>query len=167
MRDIGKEIRKSGYKKNVLLLLGSVLACYEINSYLFEISREMKKGDVLVLGNSVRFGERLVEIDKYKNDSFHNWFRHLLDGMGIDEKDVAFDARFGNSRVEFLYKLNKTYSRKVNRKHIVLSPGDELIVAVLYKYYPYEFENFCNLYFAKYDLNLNKEGGYALVTCVK
>ncbi len=167
MRDIGKEIRKEGHKKNVLLLLGTVLACYEINSYLFEISREMKKGDILVLGNGVRFGERLVEIDKYKNKAFHDWFKHLIYGMGIDEKDVEFDVRFGNSRVEFFYKIKKAYSTKVNGKMIVLSPGDELVVAVLYKYFSYEFENFCNLYFEHYDMNLNKDGGYALVTCVK
>jgi hypothetical protein len=167
MRDIAHEIKKIGYKKNVLLLLGSVLACYEINSYLFEISREMKKEDVLVLGNSVRFGERLVEIDKYKDKSFHNWFKHLLYGMGIDEKDVEFDARFGNSRVEFFYKIKKNYSKNVNGKLIVFSPGDELVVAALYKYYAHEFEKFCNLYFVDYNINLNKAGGYALLICKK
>ncbi len=167
LRDIGKSLRTKEFTKNISLLLGGVIACYEINSYLFELSRDFKKGDVLVMGNGIRIGERLVEIDKYKSKGFHNWLKHLMLSLGFSEEDIDFDARFGNSRVEFVYKIKSNTSRKIDGKIIEFKKGDEFVVAALYKYYAEEFEKFCGLYFSKSDVVTDKDNGYALVTCVK
>ena len=167
LRDISKKLRTKEFSKNVSLLLGGVIACYEINSYLFELSRDFKKGDVLIMGNGVRIGERLVEIDKYKSKGFHDWLKHVMFSLDFSEKDIEFDARFGNSRIELFYRLKKDYLQKLDGKNIQFKKGDEFVVASLYKYYAEEFDKFCSMYFAQTDVATDKDNGYALVTCVK
>ncbi len=167
LRDIVKKLRTKEISKTVSLLLGGAIAGYEINSYLFELSRDFVSGDVLVLGNGIRVGERLVELDKYRSEGFHNWLKHIMLSLGFSEEDFHFDARFGNSRVEFVYTLKNNSSKIVDGKKVDFKIGDEFIVAVLYKYYAEEFEKFCSLYFSKTDVTTDKDNGYALVTCVK
>ena len=127
----------------------------------------MQKGDVLVMGNGVRVGERLVEIDKYKHAAFNNWFKHVMLGLGFAESDFEFDARFGNSRVEFLYRLKKERIEKIDGKTIIFKPGDEFVVAALYKYYAEELDKFCKMYFADARIVTDKDAGYAFVMCKK
>ncbi|MEK6915256.1 MAG: L-histidine N(alpha)-methyltransferase [Nanoarchaeota archaeon] len=167
LREIGDNLKSGVYKKNVVIILGGVIACFDINEYLFEINRDLNKGDVLVIGNGVRVGERLVDIHKYKHPSFHEWFKHLMLHLGFDKKDIEFDARFGNSRVEFLYRIKKEMVKKVGDKSIVFKPGDEFVIATLYKYYAEEFDKFCKMYFENPKIFMDKDQEYALVVCKK
>ncbi|MBM3231925.1 L-histidine N(alpha)-methyltransferase [Candidatus Pacearchaeota archaeon] len=167
LRNISMLLKLGKYKKNVVVLLGGVIACFDINEYLFELNRDMYKGDVLIMGNGVRVGERLVDIEKYKDKSFHNWFKHVMFAMGFSERDIKFDARFRNSRVEFLYKINKETKKKVEGRWIDFKSGDEFVVAALYKYYSEEFEKFCKMYFTDSKVFTDKDKGYALVVCKK
>ncbi len=167
LRDIGKKLRTSEFTKNVSMLTGGVIACYEINSYLFELSRDFNKGDVLIMGNGVRTGDRLVEIDKYKSEGFNNWLKHLMFGLGFSQENIEFDARFGNSRIELLYKLKTDAVKRIDGKKIEFKVGDEFVVAALYKYYAEEFDKFCSMYFSRADVTIDKDKGYALVICVK
>jgi len=167
LRLLANSLKVNGFNKNVVALLGGVVACFEINEYLFELNRDMQKGDVLVMGNGVRVGERLVEIDKYKHAAFNNWFKHVMLGMGFSEKDIEFDARFGNSRVEFFYRLKKEKTDKYDGKVINFKAGDEFVVAVLYKYYAEEFEKFCKMYFTNSQIFTDKDKEYALLVCEK
>lgn len=167
LRTISTLLKPGKYKKNVVVILGGVIACFDINEYLFELNRDMHKGDVLIIGNGVRVGERLMDIDKYKISPFHNWFKHVMLSMGFTEKDIEFDARFGNSRIEFVYKINKQVKKKLDGKEITFKPGDEFVVAALYKYYAEEFEKFCKMYFANSNIITDTDRGYALVVCKK
>lgn len=167
LRDIKNELNTKKFEKNVALLVGGVLSCYEINSYLFELNRDLKKGDVLIIGNGVRVGDRLVEIDKYKSSAFKKWYDCLIKNLEFNEQDVEFDARFGNSRVEMFYRLKKTIIKKSGKHVIQFNSGDELVVGALYKYYADEFYKFCNMYFADTQVITDKEKGYALVLCKK
>ena len=167
LRQLSKKLRTKDFPKHVVMLTGGVLACYEINHYLFELSRDLRKGDSLFIGNGVRIGERLVEIDKYKDPMFQEWFKHLIYGLGFSDKDVEFDARFGNSRVEMLYRLKTEKIKKLGNKTIRFRPGDELVVSALYKYYAEEFDKFCKMYFADAHVVTDRDKGYALVICRK
>lgn len=167
LRDIAPKLKSENFRKNVIVLFGGVIACFDINEYLFELNRDMGTGDLLIMGNNVRVGERLVDLHKYKADSFNNWFKHLMFGLGFEEKDIQFDARFGNSRVEFFYKLNKDITKRVDGKEVVFKAGDEFVVAHLYKYYPEEFENFCKMYFNDSKVVTDSSNEYALVVCKK
>lgn len=167
LRHISAMLKPGEFKKNVVVILGGVIACFDINEYLFELNRDLHKGDILIIGNGVRVGERLVDIEKYKDNAFHNWFKHVMLAMGFTEKDIQFDARFGNSRVEFLYRLKKDFVKELDGKKVEFKSGDEFVVAALYKYYSEEFEKFCKMYFANSNVLTDKDKGYALVVCKK
>jgi len=167
LRNLEKEIKTSEFDRNVVLLLGTVLASYEINDYLFEISRNMKKNDYLLIGNGIRVGERLVEIEKYKSKPLNDWFIHLVKELGLDESDVEYDAQFGNSRIEMFYRLKIDKTIEHSGKKIELKKGDEILTTVLYKYFEEEFDKFCKMYFSEVCLATDKDKGYALVLCKK
>lgn len=167
LRLIANSLKSGEFKRNVVAIMGGVIACFDINEYLFELNRDLQKDDVLIIGNGVRVGERLVDIHKYKNESFHNWFKHVMLGLGFSEDDVEFDARFGNSRIEFLYRLKKEKTEKIDGKTVIFKPGDEFVVAALYKYYSEEFDKFCKMYFTDSKIFTCEDHGYALVVCKK
>ena len=167
LRAIADKLKSGEYKKNVILILGGVIACFDINEYLFELNNDLRKGDVLIMGNGVRVGERFVDIEKYKDPAFHNWFKHLMFHLGLKEEDIEFDARFGNSRVEFLYSIKKEVVKEIYGREVKFSQGDEFVVAALYKYYEEEFDRFCKMYFKNLQMFTDESKGYALVVCKK
>lgn len=167
LRTISNLLKPGNFRKNVVVILGGVIACFDINEYLFELNRDLHKGDVLIIGNGVRVGERLVDIDKYRDQAFHNWFKHVMISMGFNEKDISFDARFGNSMIQFFYTLNKDATRNVEGKVVEFKKGDEFVVAHLYKYYAEEFEKFCKMYFSNSSVVTDEDKEYALVVCKK
>jgi len=167
LRNLEKDIKTKEFDRNVVLLLGTVLASYEINDYLFEISRNMKKNDYLLIGNGIRTGERLVEIEKYKHKLLGNWFVHLVKELGLEEDEVEYDAKFGNSRIEMFYRLKVDKTIEHNGKKVELKKGDEILTTVLYKYFEEEFDKFCKMYFSDVFLATDEDKGYALVLCKK
>ena len=164
---VTNKLKDKTYKTNVVLLLRSVLASYEINSYLFELSKDMKIGDYLVIGNGIRLGERLVNLETYKHPIWDEWFINLMRGLGFKDSEVKYDVRFGNSRIEAFYKIKADKIIEFKKKKIEFKTGDEVLVAVLYKYYLDEFDKFCKMYFSQVDLFKDDESEYALVFCRK
>ena len=167
LRSIGGKLRDGDFEKHVVMLAGGVLMNYEINSYLFELSRDLRKGDFVFIGDGVRVGERLVEIDKYKQPIFHEWFKHLIYGLELKDSDVEYDARFGNARIEMFYRFKVEKIKKSGSNVVKFIPGDELVVAVMYKYYAHEFDKFCKMYFTDTHIVTDVSGGYAIVMCRK
>lgn len=167
LRPIANDLKSGDFKKNVVIILGGVIACFDINEYLFELERDMNEGDVLIIGNGVRIGERLVDIHKYVDNSFHNWFKHLMFGLGFNDEDIEFNARFGNSRIEFFYKLKNKITKQIDGKQVTFEQGDEFVVAHLYKYYAEEFEKFCKMYFRDSRVFTDIDKEYAVVVSRK
>lgn len=167
MKDIGVTLRNSNYQKNVFLLLGSILGGFEINDYLFRLSQAMFSGDVLIIGNGIRKGERLVNLEVYKGDVFNNWFIHLIKALGFSEDEVEYNARFNNKRVEAFYRIKVDKEVEFERTKIQFKKGDEIVVAVLYKYFKNELKNFCKMYFSEVKLVYDSEEEYSLVFCKK
>jgi len=161
------KLRNSKYPRNVILLFGSVLSSYEINDYLFHLSRGMLPDDMLLIGNAIRKGTRLVNIDLYKHDIWNQWFSHLLKELGLRRGDYDYGARFGNSRVEMYYTL-KTDKKIAHRgKTVSLQRGDEILAAILYKLYPDELMKFCKMYFAHVEIVKDNQNEYAIIICKK
>jgi uncharacterized SAM-dependent methyltransferase len=167
MEHVGAALRNSEYQKNVFLLLGSVLGGFQINDYLFRLSSSMFPGDVLIIGNGIRKGERFVNLDSYKSSIFHQWFVHLLLELGFKEDEIEYDARFGNNRVEGFYKIKTEKVIESGRNQVHFKKGDEIVVATLYKYFEKELEDFCKMYFSEVKLIRDSEEEYALVFCKK
>jgi uncharacterized SAM-dependent methyltransferase len=161
------KLRNSKYQKNVVLLLGSVIASFDIHDYLFELSRGMLTGDYLIIGNGIRTGERLVHLKTYQDKAFGDWSMPLMKYMGFVDKEVKYNARFGNSRVEFFYTLGVNKIVKHKGKKLEFKKGDEVMVGILYKYYENELRDFCKMYFSEVELVKDEENEYALVICKK
>jgi len=167
LSEIGPRMRNQEFPQNVILLHGSILASYEINDYLFKLSNGMIDGDYLVIGNGIRKGERLVEIDKYKDKVFDDWFMPLLKTIGFEKNEDEYDAEFRNNRMESFYKLKVDKNVKHNGNTLEFRKGDEILVFFLYKYYKEELEKFCKMYFCDVKVVVDKDEGYALLFCKK
>ena len=165
--EVVTKIKSLKYKKNVILLLGSILASFEIHDYLFNLSQSMFKEDVLIIGNGIRVGERFVNIENYKGVLFKEWFSHIIKEFGFNFDEVEYDARFENGRLEIFYKIKKNKILNYKRKKIEFKAGDEIVVGILYKYYEKELEEFCRMYFREVELVKDEDNEYALVICKK
>jgi len=167
LEQLGPSLRTVGFQRNVILLHGSILASYDINEFLFTLSRGMFVGDYILIGNGIRKGERLVNLKLYKDKVFDKWFIDLMKLAGFKKGDVKYDARFGNSRVEAFYKLQKNRVLRSKGKKIEFKKGDEVTVFILYKYFYEELEKFFKMYFSKVDMVKDKEDEYVLALCKK
>lgn len=164
---IVRRIRAKSPGRGVFLLLGSALASFQINDFLFHISKAMKPGEVLVLGNGIRTGRRFAGIEKYKHPAFKIWFYSLMEALGFTADEVQYNARFAHGRLEFFYRIKKDKIFVCNGKRIKFQKGDEVIVAIQYKYYAKELEHFCKMYFPDVRFFKDKDDEYALIFCVK
>lgn len=164
---VSSELRGSNYPRNVVLLLGSILASFDINDYLFHLSNSMFAGDYLIIGNGIRKGERLVGLENYKHPVFNEWFMGLMKLIGFKEGEVEYDARFNEVRIEMFYTVKSDKVIEFDDKKIEFKKGDEILVANLYKYYENELKEFCEMYFSDVKLFKDKDEEYALVLCKK
>jgi uncharacterized SAM-dependent methyltransferase len=167
LHEVAAKMKNGKYKKNVILLLGSILASYDIHSYLFNLTQSMFVGDRLIIGNGIRRGERFESLEVYRHPVFQSWVSHLIKGLGFSQEEIEYDARFANGRVECFYKLKIDKTLQVGDRDIDFRKGDEVIVAVLYKFYGPELEDFCKMYFREADLVRDSDSEYALVLCKK
>ncbi len=160
-------LRGGDFRNNLVLLLGSRLSNYEINEMLFNLSNGMFKGDYLVIGNGIRQGARFVELGKYKNPDFNDWFIYIMKGLGFDEDEVEYDARFEFYRVEGFYRINVDKVVEHNGRKVQFKAGDEVVVAVQYKFFENELSDFCKMYFSEVNILKNEDGSYGLIVCRK
>lgn len=160
--------RNESYQKNLILLLGSTLANFEINDFLFRLSNGMFEGDFIVIGNGIRNnGPRFVSLETYKHKMFDDWFFEAMRALGFKKNEVEYDARFTNSRVECFYKINVDKKISSLENELEFKKGDEIVIAVLYKYFEEELFKFTKRYFRTVEIVKDSEGGYALLICKK
>lgn len=167
LNEIAKKAKNNKYKKNLILLLDSILASYEIHSYLFNLAQAMSKGDRLIIGNGIRVGERFANLENYNHPLFNEWMINIVKELGFSENEVEFGARFANSRVEIFYTIKEDKKLSHKNMKIEFKNGDEIIVGILYKYYEKELEEFCKMYFREVELVKDEDSEYALVLCKK
>lgn len=165
--EIGITLRNNKYKKNVFLLLNSLLGAYDINEFLFMLSQSMLPGDIVVIGNGIRKGERFEHLENYQHPLFNQWLSHIMTNLGFNRNEIEYNARFANEKVECFYtiKKDKEIISQNNKKRF--KSGDKIIVASIYKYYAKELEDFCRMYFSDVKLFKDSEEEYAIVICKK
>ena len=103
-------LRNGEYQKNIYLLLGETISHYDIHDLLYKISQNMLIGDYIIIGNGIRKGKRFVNLDKYKNPLFNEWFIHIMEGLGFSSDEVKVNVRFTNERLEGYYSILKDKS---------------------------------------------------------
>ncbi|HLC31092.1 MAG TPA: L-histidine N(alpha)-methyltransferase [Candidatus Nanoarchaeia archaeon] len=159
--------RSADFQKHLILLLGSIISTSEITEFLYMVSQPLLKGDTLVIGNGLRVGERFVDLAKYQHPVFSKWFFGVMRGLDFNEDEVEYNARFANGRVEGYYKVLIDKMVRYQGREVAFKKDDEIIVAAQYKFYDYELEEICKLYFSSVELIKDKEGEYALIVCRK
>jgi uncharacterized SAM-dependent methyltransferase len=161
------ELRNGEYQKNVCLFLGSALSHFEINHFLFKLSKGMIPDEILIIGNGIRKGKNLANLYIYKDPIVDKWFVHIMKEIGFLDNEVEWDVRFENKRLEGFYKIKKDRDLKYKDKYLSFKNGDEILVGFQYKYFARELEKFCGMYFREVELDKDKNGEFALVNCVK
>lgn len=162
-----KRLGRRATDRRIYLLLGGTLATFEINDFLFSLSRTMRRGDIAVIGNGIRTGKRFVGVEKYKHPLFNAWFIHLMSELGFSPDEVSYDVRFANGRLELFYRVNQDKVFVFNGKRIKFNAGDEILVALHYKYYAHELEKFYSMYFSDVRFFKDKDNEYSLAFCTK
>lgn len=165
--EIGAALRNNKYQRNVFLLLNSLLSSFDINSYLFNLSRSMLPNDLLIIGNGIRKGERFENLETYKHPMFNEWLIHLMRELGLKDNEVEYNARFAHNRLEAFYKMKTNKTLKHEDIKISLKKEDEIVVAFQNKFYANELRDFCDMYFDEVKLFKDPEEEYAVVFCKK
>ncbi len=155
------------YPKSMILILGSILAGFDIHEYLFNISRAMLAGCNLIIGNGIRVGARFQGLANYQHPLFEKWLSHIIRELGFENSEVSYGARFENGRVEIFYKIKNNKKLNFDSHKFEFKKGDEIVVAILYKYYAKELEEYCKMYFREVELVKDKDEEYALIFCKK
>ena len=167
LQSVLQQLSVENRERNILLLLGSLLASFDIHEYLFELSNSMTRGDCLFIGNAVRTGDRFTNIENYLHPLFSEWFAPLLQEMGFKDECLSYNARFENGRVECYYSVKETTTLEYDGNLYTFSAGDEIITAVLYKYYAHELEKYCKMYFREVEMISDADEEQVLVFCAK
>lgn len=163
MEEIAAMLRSSDYPSNMVLLLGGTIAHYDINEFLYQISRNMLPGDCLLTGNGYRTGKRFVHIEKYKDPLFHKWFVNIMRGLGFSDEEIMVGVRFAHGRLEGYYTILVDKKIRHKGKTVYFRKGDEIITAVQYKFYPSELKKFYKMYFKDVQFIPDKKGEYCLL----
>lgn len=160
-------LKNSEYPVNLALLLGETISHYDIHDLLFTLSRNMIKGDYLIIGNGMRKGKRFEHLEKYRHPIFNAWFIHIMKGLGFKENELKFDVRFTHKRLEGFYHILVDKKIKYKGKSVQFKKGDEIIVGIQYKYFEKELKRYCSMYFSDVQLFKNKTNEYCLILCKK
>lgn len=160
-------LRNGEYQKNIYLLLGETISHYDIHDLLYKISQNMLIGDYIIIGNGIRKGKRFVNLDKYKNPLFNEWFIHIMEGLGFSSDEVKVNVRFTNERLEGYYSILKDKSIDYKGKKVGFKEGDEVIVAIQYKFFENELKKYCKMYFSEVEILKNSDEEYCLAVCRK
>ena len=91
----------------------------------------------------------------------------IIEQLGLSSKEVTFGARFINSRVEMYYTLNGDVVINFQKKKIEFNKGDQIIVAISYKYNQEDFSTFLSMYFDVPMLQVSEDKSYVLALCKK
>ena len=167
LENITPLLRSGEYKDNFILLLGNTLGNFEIHELLYGIRSSMKDNDILLIGNGLDTRDSGEILKAYNNPHLDNMLVKTLTQVGLKREDVKYGARFRNSRVEMYYTLLRDMDISFLGRTVNFSKGDQIIVAVSYKYRKEDFMSFMKMYFSKVDLFVSKDGSYALALCKK
>lgn len=159
-------LRNGEYQNNFCLLFGETISHYDIHDILFKLSEKMFSGDTLIIGNGIRKGKRFVHLEKYKDHLFNDWFIHVMNALGFKDNEVKIDVRFTN-RLECFYHIlvNKKINYEGNK--VSFKKGDEVIVAIQYKFFERELKKYCKMYFSQVKIFKTKNEEYCLIVCKK
>ena len=156
------------YKKNLILLLGNTLGNFEINELLYEIRSSMSGNDLLIIDAAIA-DEKIKEKVKAQagNKWVNNFFIKMPLQLGLAKEDLEYDVRFKNHRIEVYYTIKNNRTIKFNKKEIVFNKGDQIVVAVGYKYDEKDLMSYLNIYFSSVQVDISSDRSKMVALCKK
>ena len=167
LENVADLLRKGKFKNNFILLLGNTFGNFELNELLYEVRSSMKEGDFLLIGNGLETKQPTEILKAYDNDLLDNLLIKTLTQIGFKREDLEYGARFRNSRVEMYYTVKRDLKISFLGKNVSFNVGDQIVVALSYKYEAGDFRSFMQMYFDDVDFYVSKDEAYALVLCKK
>jgi len=167
IENISVLLRQDEFKKNLTLLLGNTLGNFEINELLYQIRNSMKGGDFLLIGNGLDNRNPDDILKAYDNKHLDNMLVRTLTQISLEKENLEYGARFKNSRIEMYYTIKKDCKISFLGKTVQFNTGDQIIVAVSYKYNKEDFISFLELYFDDIMAKTSEDGSYILALCKK
>ncbi|MDO8517171.1 MAG: L-histidine N(alpha)-methyltransferase [Nanoarchaeota archaeon] len=165
IENIANLLKQGEFKKNFILLLGNTLGNFEINELLYNIKSGMNKGDFLLIGNGLN-NQNMEDILKaYNNKAIETFLIKTLIQVGLKEEELQYGVRFRNSRIETYFTIKKDVKITFLGRTISFYKGDQIIVAVSYKYDKRDLKGFLELYFDDVKIFASPNESYALAFC--
>lgn len=167
LENVSVILRSEEYKDNFILLLGNTLGNFEIHELLYGIRSSMKDNDLLLIGNGLDNRNTEEILKSYNNGNVNQFLVHLPLQLGLSKDEIEFGVRFRNSRVELYYTIKTDKIIEFQGRKAIFNRGDQIIVAVSYKYQKDDFMSFLKMYFSNVTLFASKDNSYALALCKK
>jgi len=167
LENISSLLRQDDFKRNFILLLGNTLGNFEINEILHLIRTSMREGDLVLIGNGLSTKNPEEILESYNNKYLDELLSKTLMLIGLNRENIEYGARFRNSRVEMFYTIKNDCEISFLGKKVKFSKGDQILVAISYKYDKYDFTSFLKMYFDDIKVYASEDDSYALALCQK
>lgn len=168
LENVANLIRSQHKGSNFFLLLGNTLGNFEFHELMYEVRSSMKEGDVLLIGNGLSSTENPEKLLKaYSTDFLDKLLVKILTQVGFKEEDLEYGARFKNSRIEMFYTVKKDVKISFLDKDVPFNKGDQIVVAISYKYNKDDFKGFMDIYYDDVEVFTSEDDSYALALCKK
>ncbi len=167
LENISSLLRDNEYKKNFILLLGNTLGNFEINELLYQTRSGMKEGDFVLIGNGLDNRNSEDVLKSYDNEEVNKFLINIPINIGLSKEDIRFGARFRNSRVECYYTIVNDSKIQFQNRTVYFNKGDQIIVALSYKYLKDDFLSYLKMYFDDVRMYVSPNKSYALALCRK
>ncbi|HLC57458.1 MAG TPA: L-histidine N(alpha)-methyltransferase [Candidatus Nanoarchaeia archaeon] len=164
LNNITPLFRDAGFENHFMLLLGNTLGNFDREDVLHGIRESMGKMDLLLIGNGLVNGQK-DWIKAYKSPAINKWLIQIPLQLGLLKKEVEYEVRFVNSRIEEVYRIKKARTIRHLGKTLSFKKGDIIVVVISYKYTKAEFKRMLEKFFNNVELYTDNEGSYALALC--
>jgi len=158
--------RDKGFETHFMMLLGNTLGNFDREDILHGIRISMNKNDVLLIGNGLSNGHE-DWTKEYKDQIINKWLIQVPEQLGLTEKDIEYDVRFVNSRIEELYIIKRDKTLAHLGREVSFRKGDIIRTAISYKYTKPQFKKVLSKFFSKVKIYTDKGNTYALALCKK
>jgi len=168
LENVSLLLRDAEYRQNLFLFLGSTISNFEIHEVMYEIMEAMDTSeDYLLMGVALSnvIPEEIVK--SYNSPLVDNFLSKVLTEIGIKKEDIELNVRYRRSRVEVLYNLKKDIRLDFGDQTIYFMKGDQILVAVSYRYNEKDLKKAIRIYFKNAKFYLNEDKTWTLILCKK
>lgn len=168
LENVASLLRNKDYRQNFLLFLGGTLGNFEMHEVMYEIMEAMDSSeDYLLIGVALTNAKPEDIIASYKQGLMDQFLVKVLTQIGFKRENLEFGVRYKNSRVEMYYTLLQDTTLQFGDRVITFMKGDQILVAVSYRYREQDLKKAIKLYFKDVKFYLNENKTWALVLCHK